>query len=484
MMEEELELSDYWNIVKNQWKLIALVLVVVLAIAGIYSYLASPVYEARTLVVVTNQDYSSLILSGISLPRIDITTETEIIRSQAVLGVVLKAAKAKYDVSVEPVRDSSAIEIIVHGGTPDGVQKVANAIALRYVNYSIEARKADAVAVTSFMTGQIVSLEEEIDMINLEILEMDHNKSLDAEYALQTLTSTLSAKEKLHSYLLNRREEIGIFAQQSQGNVRIVEYAEAPVWPVRPNLVLNLAVGIVLGIFAGVALAFMREYGKNAIQRVSDAEAFGTVLGTLPHAKGKGLFQSSAPHSVFSEKIRLLQTHLVFALNDQYVKVLAVCSPEQKDGKTTVAANLAHSLALHDVEVLLIDANLRDGPIFGHKGPGLSEYLQGEAEADSIVSDHHGIPFISSKAVERPIELIVSPRMKSLFSKLAKEYSIIIVDTPSLEFAEGALIASQCDGALIVLAQGKTSKDASDKAKRTLHRVKARIIGTVLNFAR
>jgi len=271
LTEEDVEISDYYRMLKNNWELALGIFVLIMAVAVFYTFLTPKVYQARSLVMITSQDQTAYLLgsSFSSLPRTDIETEKAIIMSGSVLGPVYVVPEtAKYQISAEAIKNSNVIEIKVESKNSFTAMRVANRVAESYVNYSRESKKQAALDVNQFISEQLTTYKAELDLLNMKILEYKNKKNLtnmtiEQQIDYQGLQQMLAAKNKLYDYLLSRTEEISIVAQEKGGNIRIIENAAIPSYPVKPNVLLNLILGFVLACIISLGVVFVKENLKE-----------------------------------------------------------------------------------------------------------------------------------------------------------------------------------------------------------------------------
>ncbi|QAY67216.1 CpsD/CapB family tyrosine-protein kinase [Paenibacillus protaetiae] len=195
------------------------------------------------------------------------------------------------------------------------------------------------------------------------------------------------------------------------------------------------------------------------------------------------------PKSPISEGYRILRTNLEFSLIDDKLQVIMVTSSTAGEGKSTTCANLAIAFAQAGKRVLLIDADMRK-PTQHHifsvsNRKGLTTILFHQQELQDAIQ-HTDIDNLTVVAAgptpPNPSELLQSKRMESLLAALRDLYDVIIIDTPPIMLVTDAqLVASQSDGAVLVIDSGRVKRDAALKAKSYLEVVKAKIIGVVLN---
>jgi capsular exopolysaccharide synthesis family protein len=204
----------------------------------------------------------------------------------------------------------------------------------------------------------------------------------------------------------------------------------------------------------------------------------------------KMLFASPMPDLVGREQFRSLRTNLYQIRDQRGLKVIGIASALSGEGKSFVAANLGHALALQgEHKVLLIDGDLRRGSLAGligaTPGPGLGDYLRSKDAPESAIQHGSGgnlylLP--SGTPMQEPGELISGPGLKELIARLRKAFDWIVIDTPpALQFADAGAIADLCDGVLIVFGAGVTPRTLAKRAAQELN--KCSMLVAVLNRA-
>ncbi|GAB3611065.1 polysaccharide biosynthesis tyrosine autokinase [Humibacter ginsengiterrae] len=280
-------------------------------------------------------------------------------------------------------------------------------------------------------------------------------------------------------------------------SVVLADSAALPSAPIFPDLKTSLLVGALLGLGFGVAFALMRTASDRRVRGAPDLEKRTgvAVVGTIPYAKqtgDDGIYDSNARKGqgfAVAEALRTLRTNLQFMDVDNPPRIIVITSPLPGDGKSIVACNLAVALALSGVRVTLVDGDLRRSRVAKVLGvsasAGLSDVLAGRAELGDVLQrtgqSTNLLALAAGTVPPNPSEVLGSARMKTLLRDLASS-SIVIVDSPPLlPVTDGAVLAHQGDGALIVVSHGKTNYDVVEKSLDTLRKARGRALGIVLN---
>jgi len=287
-------------------------------------------------------------------------------------------------------------------------------------------------------------------------------------------------------------KEQNITEQNQSVNVWIIERAKTPVVPATPKKKRNILLGLMLGLFGGIGLAFFIEYLDNTVKSPDEAEErLGlSVLGLVERFDtGAGeLLTELDPHSNITESYKGIRTSLLLSSADKPPKAILITSMLPGEGKTTTAANLAAVIAQSELKVLLIDADLRKGRL--HKmfdfdnSKGLSTYLAGIDGSEVMVAGpEKNLKIIPSGPVPpNPSELLGSRKMKDLLSSAADKFDIIIFDSPPVMSVTDALILSKIvDGTTIVIKAGETTYEAVERELKSFRELDSRILGIILN---
>ncbi|SFL10741.1 capsular exopolysaccharide family [Paenibacillus sp. 1_12] len=195
------------------------------------------------------------------------------------------------------------------------------------------------------------------------------------------------------------------------------------------------------------------------------------------------------PNSLTSEAYRSLRFNIEFSDFEHEVKTIAITSANRGEGKTTTALNLAVAYAQMGKKVVLLDADLRKPSVHiafgGDSSRGLTSFLNERSSMNEIIHESYvdGLSIIIAGAIPpNPSELLASKQMNVLLAELKNSYDLIIIDTPPvLMLTDAKVVASKCDGVLLVVEYGKVKRREGKKVKDELMLAKAKLIGVVLN---
>jgi capsular exopolysaccharide synthesis family protein len=191
-----------------------------------------------------------------------------------------------------------------------------------------------------------------------------------------------------------------------------------------------------------------------------------------------------------TEAYRTLRTNMQFCGKDVHVIALTSCMPNE--GKTTLTIELAKSLAEIGKKVLMIDADLRKSVVVKkytkEQGVvGLSQFLSQQATEEDVLykTQYEGLDIIfAGQYPPNPVELLGSLAFREYMQECKKKYDYVLIDTPPLGMViDGAVVASSCDSAIMVINAGKIHRAQAIEVRDQLMRSGVRILGVVLNHA-
>ena len=273
-------------------------------------------------------------------------------------------------------------------------------------------------------------------------------------------------------------------------NIQVIDKAQVDTEPISPKPILNITIAGILGLMLGMFISFFKEYIDNSIKTCEDVEKYlGLfVLVTIP--KADKLFKSNNSKWYFSESFKALRTNIRFT-SIKELKMIVVTSTGDGEGKTTVASNLAVSIAQAGKRVLLMDCNMRKPSIHEvfdiPNEEGLTNILSGERNMEDVVhnwqEDLNLLSVITSGVIPpNPAEILESDKMLNLLEDIRNKFDMVVIDTPSINlFTDGVILSALADGTIMVVEVRKTDKDLAKKGKKLLEEVHANLIGVVLN---
>lgn len=435
----------------------------------------------------------------------------------------LKAARAHpdavqgEDTELESLRATLATKVteraslgVRYGDSHPTILEIEGEIAAVRASIDEEVKTLIAVAADDLKEAKAVEAGLSKVQNTAQKAGMDLNLR-EIEYS--RLSRQRESNAKLYDLLLQRTAETDLTRLLRTTHVRVVDRALVPKAAISPMVSLNVIGGAIGGLLLGFLLAFVLHQMDRRIQDVPDVERLGlTILGVFPRVAGSNATSSSGysarrkrervvevenldqivhthPMSMAAECCRTVRTNLMFMAAESPNKTMVVTSANPKDGKTTVATNIAIAMAQSGQRVLLVDTDLRRPRI--HKAfdldnrIGVTSVLLGQCTLAQVTRDV-GVDKFSvvtcGPLPPNPAELLHTKQFARFLEEAAMQYDRVIFDSPPLQaVTDAAILASQCGGALLVVRTQATTRDSVTSAIRSLRDVHANLLGGVLN---
>jgi succinoglycan biosynthesis transport protein ExoP len=489
-----LELREFLHKVAQRKWLVLAVVVIVAGLAAGYSYSRPKVFSTTAQVLAR----PILVLPDDADPtdNISMSTEAQLVEStqvareaQKIMEISAGIADLTKRVSVATPENTQILQITFTDTSSKGAQQGAQAFAKAYLEVKRD-QALDTIEESSATT------QEQIDEIDALILPLDSElESLPLESPARTSPELQrESLETTKGVLITQRATVQTLSRDPG---YVMQQAERPSAPISPKHQVDLALGVLLGLAAGVALASVREQlqdriqGPSAFRRHLRAPTLGLIpespmlRGDLPR-----LVTIDAPRSPAAEAYRTLRTNLMAACKSEEVRTILVTSPREGEGKTTTAVNLAVALAQVGRSVVLIGADLRFPRVHSLLGigneQGLGQVLLGSAALDEAVVDTsvaglQALPSGPVTGVDEPVELLQSDRMFEVIRR-CRQADFVIVDGPPIEpVADSLVLADLVEGVLLVADAQQGTRTAITRTRHQLEQVGGNILGGVLN---
>lgn len=445
-----MELTDYWKIVRAHW--IAILSITILgALAGLgWAMIQPKVYVADASGIVSlgaNTDLGSA-LAGENYAKSRVKSYLDLARSRSVaetaietLGIDANPDALNSRITVTNPMDTATLRVSASAPTPEEARALAEAW---------------------------------VAAIGVQVAELE-NANLDPESGEQSIVT-----------------------------FRSLDSAQLPTAPSSPNTRLAIALGLLVGAAIAVGYALLRNVFDRRINSTAEVEreTGRPVVGTIPQyngfsdteriitsAGGNDAGKNGKDEYAIAEALRELRTNLQFMNIDDPPRSIVITSALPGEGKSTITANMANTIAATGQRVVVIDGDLRRPTMaaaFGLlPGVGLTDVLVGNAELDDVMQPwgETGNLWVlgAGKTPPNPSELLGSDTLHKLIEELSR-HSIVLIDAPPLlPVTDAAILTARTDGALVVTRARRTTYDALNAALANLERVKGHALGVIVN---
>jgi capsular exopolysaccharide synthesis family protein len=336
----------------------------------------------------------------------------------------------------------------------------------------------------------------------------------------------VDSNRQLYDAMLQQLKQASLASALRASNIRVVDPAQVPKGPYKPDVLLSSGLGLFSGLFLGAVFVVMRERADRSIQDPGETALYLNLpeLGIIPaEASGprvrlriaahKGLAESPAGESgvpaarqrvelatfqrkpsAVAESFRATLVSILFSgENGSRPRIMVVTSAGMGEGKSTVVSNLGIAVAEVNHKVLLIDADLRKPrlhDIFGlNNDRGLSDLLRSKDAAEGLpegIIQETSVPDLyvltSGQTSSVATSLLYSNRMPELLRRLRGEFETIFLDTPPmLQIPDARVLGRMVDRVILVVRSGKTTRDAAQAAYQRFSEDGTKVLGTILN---
>jgi capsular exopolysaccharide synthesis family protein len=398
---------------------------------------------------------------------------------------------SKFEPESRQVRDIrlqvAAAEALLSKEKPERTQ-ISKGLNTTYV--SLQAALLGEQASMSSLQAQAETLKTMLASARAELSTLN-----DVEVKVKALAREIEIQDANYRKYSENLEQARIDDALETGkisNISILQAATLPVRPASSRRMLTLLLGLAVGIFGGIGLAFISEYADHSIKTPKQAEdTLGlSTLTCIPYVPTFSMSRQAKVKG-YHEALDVLEEQLLLGVRGtRKLRVLAITGSHRHEGVSAVAANLATTLArLGQGDVLLVDANLGHPSVhetFKTKlSPGLADTLtNGSNNGDAVTpSQVHNLHILSAGTTKRSFsEIFGSDDLRKLLNSMKKNYRFVVLDLPAVNEASWAIrLACLCDGVCLVVEAERSRWEVVDRVREQLVRSNANLLGVVLN---
>jgi capsular exopolysaccharide synthesis family protein len=339
----------------------------------------------------------------------------------------------------------------------------------------------------SVAQSKLDSLEAEVSLLKERARGVRGDKLAPYEEAQRELET----QQSIYALIAARYKQEAVDAQISIQPVTLINQAEVPPInrPVKPNLILNVALSAFVGLVLGVSLAFFIEYLDTSVKSLDDVERYlGTsVVGVIP--EGVNTLNLEGPDSPNAEAYRILRAKIDLKARPEGAHTLTIVSGGPGEGKSTTLFNLAYVCAYSGINTLVIDTDFRRHSVNAILGinndHGLADFLLGHSPLHECIrtTDIPNLHVMTAGKLPPQCMGALSPaKMSEIIQTLKPHYDVILFDAPPiLGISDAAVIVHEVDTTLLVIQHRRYPRNISWRAKKAVEEVGGRFGGVILN---
>ena len=382
-----MEVKTYIDIIWRRRWLILTMIFVTMVVIGVGTMVTQPVYASTITLRVAASTAGTLSYTDYVYTDRLINTYIKIAVSGPVIDEVMQTLNLQIqpDVRVDIITNTELIQVTAEYYDPVLAQKIANALAEILIKQNQELYTGGVKTPKEVLAEQLSQLEIELNEARNAYEQLVVESPSDTE-KIAAANQAIQLKSDAYATLLEQYEETRLREALRANTITVIEPAQVPGKPVRPNVLVNFGLGFVLSFFAGVGLVFFFNYFDSTLYSTKSIESVSglKVLGEIPQVGGDNLLLTASDNFYFRDAIRRLRTSLLIKDHEDNIHSIMVTSSQPGEGKSTIVVNLAIAIAQAGRRVAVVDCNL-DSPRVHEilnlpNNEGLTEVLSGSSD--------------------------------------------------------------------------------------------------------
>jgi len=512
----EVSIAQYLEVLRRRWLWIVLTPAILVGLSLYNDLRTEPVYSAQVEMLLQSSQSESIFQPNPAPadPARAIQNELRFIRSREIKQAVTKAYGKPIAAKAVAGGEDDIIILSATANTGEEAARRANTYAETYKDTRREAILADLTTARKIVDKQIADFQAQVNALNAPIEKLDeeirNTPSTDPDYAALIANRdrqkeiTDAARNQAQTQLEDYQQRLQVLQLSERltqtGGIQILNPAAAPSAPISPNTVRNAVQALVIGLFLGVALAFLRDQLDDSLRTKADVERAVKDLPTLSLVPDYGgirlgdrssnLTTIDSPMSAAAEAYRGLRTSIQYASLDKPLKTIQVTSASAGEGKSTTVANLAVAFAQAGMRVVVVGADLRKPAV--HRmlqvqgGIGLTSVVIGQltlSEAIQTSPLNANIDVLACGPLPpNPSELLNHDRTGRILRSLADQYEMVFIDCPPvLPVTDSLVLSRHVDATIMAVFANVTTRRTARRAVEMLRQVGTPLLGFVIN---
>lgn len=487
-----MELKDYMTILNRRKWLILAVVVVAMVTVLIGSKLQTPIYQSSVTLRVAASSTGQLDYSSASYVSQLLNTTAQI----ATTGSVLIELQSRLNlpklpaVTSEVIPNTELIKLTVEDTDPQRAADTAAMLADTIISQSYYVYTGGSVNALSVLGTQVAEVEKQV-LVTREEYTRSLQLTPAAPATSDLLYQELMLEQRNYDSLLSQYQSQQIQNEIRSNMITIVEKPLVAAEPSKPQIILNMILGLIAGVLGGVVLAFIVNaldatlYTAQEIERYTGLSTFARI----PKVSRERTRLMVNSEGAFSDSFRELAMKLIQVDGARPPKVFLVFSAEPNQGKSMIVSHLAVALAECGKKTIAVDCDMRLPRL--HKWfsvpntLGLKDVLEEEAELNTAIleTEFEGLWVLTSgECVTKPTLLLGSQAMKNVVNTLSRKYDFVLLDTPALlAVGDAGVISESADGMIFVARRKETTREAARSAGSFLKSYSDKFSALVVN---
>lgn len=511
----ETNIGEYLSVLRRRWIVIVVTVLVVVGAVAALDFSKTPIYQASAQLLLQSKQSENIFTPTQAAidPTRAVQNELKIINSLAIRTAVEEAYGERIAINAASGGEDDVIILSATDTDPEEAARKVNVYAETYQSERFNALVEDLTQSREVLQQQINDFQAEIDQINRPLAALDEelaNTPIEDPRYQELVEQRERLNDDIQAERTDREQQLSEYQQRLQvlqlserltttGGVQILNPASVPSSPISPNILRNAVQAALIGLFLGVALAFLLDQIDDSIRTPAELErAFKDLpaLGLIPLDEGWKDKNSTRittqvdPMSATAEAYRGLRTSLQYLALHHPMGVVQITSANAHEGKTSTLTNLAVAFAEAGMPVAVVGCDLRRPRVHSFLGVdgavGLTSVLLGAVRLEDAVQQSPVHPNIrvlpSGPRPPNPSELLSLDRTANIIRSLLNDHAVVFVDCPPVLPVTDSLVLSRCvDASLFIAKANSTSKREAKRAVERLHQVNSPLIGTILN---